>query len=512
MKQNIYEYEEKGGEGVVPTDIEISDVNGLQAALNGKAPTAHTHIISNVTGLQSALDGKSNVGHTHTSDDISDFDDAVEDIVAALDITSAVIGTIITHPVQPSADWFECRGQILGQGDYPALFSVLGSLHPQPVFRTNNIGGTSSATTTFLLPDNSGLVSSSSATRIFRSPNCLAGTAFAAANITAVSGLNAPNFYARSEITGTIIGSCSGGSHAYVRSTDGGATWIQPTTNHGQQQGLKIFWFDNGTTYGKFIAFTRRVSGSLPCTVYSDDDGVTWVEGTAFPGASQYHGIRDGAISPTGEMICYTEGSGSGRLEVWWRSTDLGATWTQGGTLPLYPDRSGGGKAHNLDYSNGYFTLTCRMVNGWNPDTGTPGPGFYPGLRVLEEGGSEWWAPLLPTDFQGEFANNTAAASGLVPNWLPLKGRLYIFGQRGIISMLGDGSHTSVIYNWATSASITNWFFSQCSGNADGYFLALNGTTPVFARLWTDFNQAGAGNFYLPNETQSYARRWIKVQ
>jgi hypothetical protein len=42
----------------IDTNISISDVSGLQTALDGKASASHTHTISNVTGLQSALDGK----------------------------------------------------------------------------------------------------------------------------------------------------------------------------------------------------------------------------------------------------------------------------------------------------------------------------------------------------------------------------------------------------------------------------------------------------------------------
>lgn len=44
----------------------ISDVTGLQTALDGKAASSHTHTIANVTGLQTALDGKSDTGHTHS--------------------------------------------------------------------------------------------------------------------------------------------------------------------------------------------------------------------------------------------------------------------------------------------------------------------------------------------------------------------------------------------------------------------------------------------------------------
>ena len=37
---------------------DITTISGLQAALDGKAPTNHSHAISNVTGLQTALDAK----------------------------------------------------------------------------------------------------------------------------------------------------------------------------------------------------------------------------------------------------------------------------------------------------------------------------------------------------------------------------------------------------------------------------------------------------------------------
>jgi hypothetical protein len=49
----------------------ISDVTGLQTALDGKASSSHTHSISDVTGLQTALDGKASSSHTHAASDIT---------------------------------------------------------------------------------------------------------------------------------------------------------------------------------------------------------------------------------------------------------------------------------------------------------------------------------------------------------------------------------------------------------------------------------------------------------
>lgn len=65
----------------------ISDVYGLQTALDGKSNVGHGHSISDVSDLQSkldsididlgaldtALDGKSDAGHTHTLSDITDY-------------------------------------------------------------------------------------------------------------------------------------------------------------------------------------------------------------------------------------------------------------------------------------------------------------------------------------------------------------------------------------------------------------------------------------------------------
>ena len=65
----------------------VSDVDGLQAALDGKAATGHTHTKAQVglgnvdntsdaakpvsTATQAALDGKSDVGHTHPVTDLT---------------------------------------------------------------------------------------------------------------------------------------------------------------------------------------------------------------------------------------------------------------------------------------------------------------------------------------------------------------------------------------------------------------------------------------------------------
>lgn len=56
----------------------ISNVDGLQTALNGKSNTGHGHVISDTTGLQDALDGKSNVGHGHVISDVEALQTALD--------------------------------------------------------------------------------------------------------------------------------------------------------------------------------------------------------------------------------------------------------------------------------------------------------------------------------------------------------------------------------------------------------------------------------------------------
>lgn len=77
-----------GGGGEITLPIAMSDVSGLSAALDGKAPSAHTHAISGVTGLQSALDAKAATTHTHTASQISDATSAGRGLLTAADATA----------------------------------------------------------------------------------------------------------------------------------------------------------------------------------------------------------------------------------------------------------------------------------------------------------------------------------------------------------------------------------------------------------------------------------------
>lgn len=52
----------------------LADQIDLQAALNGKAATSHSHAIADTTGLQGALDGKAATSHTHATSEVTGLD------------------------------------------------------------------------------------------------------------------------------------------------------------------------------------------------------------------------------------------------------------------------------------------------------------------------------------------------------------------------------------------------------------------------------------------------------
>lgn len=74
-----YDFIPGGGGAVMHTHV-ISDVTGLQAALNNKAPLTHTHSVFDVTGLQAVLDGKAPLAHTHTIADVLGLQTILNDL------------------------------------------------------------------------------------------------------------------------------------------------------------------------------------------------------------------------------------------------------------------------------------------------------------------------------------------------------------------------------------------------------------------------------------------------
>lgn len=92
----------------------IANVDGLQAALDGKSAVGHGHAIDDVSGLQSALDGKSPTGHTHAIGDVTG-------------LQAALNGKLATGANAVSASkWATARTLTLG-GDLSGSVSVDGT-------------------------------------------------------------------------------------------------------------------------------------------------------------------------------------------------------------------------------------------------------------------------------------------------------------------------------------------------------------------------------------------------
>ena len=75
---------------------QISNISGLQAALNGKANSVHTHSIADVTGLQTALNGKQDVisGYTGNVSVVVGVDFTAQDVTT---VEIKIVNGIITE-------------------------------------------------------------------------------------------------------------------------------------------------------------------------------------------------------------------------------------------------------------------------------------------------------------------------------------------------------------------------------------------------------------------------------
>ena len=125
----------------------MADVNGLQAALDGKAAAAHRHPTADVDGLQAALDGKQPKGdyaassHTHAVADVNGLQAALDGKAAAshrhaaadidgLDAAAGGVKVVRTDKDYPDG-WEESNGFYVTLKDatdplYPAYYAPQG--------------------------------------------------------------------------------------------------------------------------------------------------------------------------------------------------------------------------------------------------------------------------------------------------------------------------------------------------------------------------------------------------
>lgn len=118
-----------GGGGLVTG---ISDVPGLQDALNAKAATSHTHTIPNVTGLQSALDAKASVSDLANKADTAAVTAALADKADAASVATALADKADVSALASKADAVD----LAAKADTTALTAAIATREPVTTYPT----------------------------------------------------------------------------------------------------------------------------------------------------------------------------------------------------------------------------------------------------------------------------------------------------------------------------------------------------------------------------------------
>lgn len=125
----------------------VSDVTGLQAALDAKAARSHTHGMSDVTGLQTALNGKAASSHTHGMSDVTGLQDALDAKADADAIPSSCVTYAETLPAASdgATGCVIVTGATSGTQTRGHVYSLLR--HEQSITRDLNVSFSSSVFT-----------------------------------------------------------------------------------------------------------------------------------------------------------------------------------------------------------------------------------------------------------------------------------------------------------------------------------------------------------------------------
>lgn len=396
------------------------------------------------------------------------------------------IGTIVTQPSPPSEHWIECLGQEVSEATYPDLRTAIGKLSPAPTLTWGTPPSLANVVDILILPDGSGVVAIDTPSRLQRFTSF--GGAFLGSDISGVSLSGFMRSLARSEASGRIFASSTGGNRV-VSSDDEGATW-QPLGSTPGSNATQLKWFDDGSEFGLLVLFGEESSAKLSL---SHDDGDTWV--TPDVSALIGHVTIFGAAYNNGVLLLIAQTSTTSK---YLRSEDSGATWTYGDFFPIVT-QSGNRPGYRLYSCFGHFVLIDQYLDGWYNG------GYLPPVRVSTDG-INWRVPLLPHDIQAQLGG-TNHHGDQKPILFTMGDFLVAITTRGILRMRGDGSHCSTTPVYPPLPTGLNWL----SGNSNGYFMGMRSGGASMGRIMPDYDSNTPGTFYLPNLSQPGSRRWIKA-
>ena len=397
----------------------IANVTGLQTALDGKenaftkntafnknfgttadtvtqgndarlsdarTPTAHTHPISDITGLQTALDGKAASVHTHTIDNVTGLQTALDGKEPTI-----VAGTTGQY-WRGDKTW-----QTLPSYSLPiATASLLGGIKVGSNLSINATTGVLDATYTYTLPT--------------ASPTVLGGIKVGSnLSIDANGVLSAGNSYVLPTASASVLGGIKVGTNLSID-----ANGVLSST-------------DTNTTYANFtrtVAGLVPTPGGSTTNRYLREDG-TWVippdtdTNTWVANSVNVAGYvaAPGAVA---NKVWKTDGSGN---PAWRDDADTDTVYVHPTTAGNKHIPAGGAAGQILRYSSDgtavwgadndtTYVVFTRSANGLTPaapaGTGT--------TRYLREDGTWQVPPDTDTDTNTTYSNFTRTVSGLVPN------------------------------------------------------------------------------------------------
>jgi photosystem II stability/assembly factor-like uncharacterized protein len=155
-----------------------------------------------------------------------------------------------------------------------------------------------------------------------------------------------------------------------VESTDGGATWKSVTGSGWPTGGVSWFPFfvdtqDATTTRKNWIAIAQNGGG----VVMSHDGGATWSVPTGIKGLQHPHGCAQ--MYQTGSTLFMPGFQGPSSGQGVYRSTDLGATWTNVDSAK-FPEAAVWGTPKNVYSMLGWACSNCNLATNFEK---APAPG-----------------------------------------------------------------------------------------------------------------------------------------